>query len=908
MVHLYNMLRGAGTFIVTLVILLVSAKAWAQEVAEPHTCDKPCVGVIDGDEVIGGQHYALITITSYKGCAHERHCELRNAYHQFPIVGEDGERLSMQEWLRSVYVANQKPRRNVLRGCVTTHDKKPPKFADQAERNFCETGVVNYFAVPSNGWRAPIKIPRQPVQSTEQRVIELAQAACAALSTVKGSNPADAALKRCDQNLDIIGAGVVISPSQDKATPTPGTETEEPPKESTESSASKMELESRLRESQLLVDGLRLKEQQASQALERERNHKAFWFVVAIMISLLVSFLFWLLARTIKANKKLRDQLQKERSQPTLPPNNKRIRELEEELRKAELNFDTQTREDREAFDKECLAARKRLEDAKAENASVREELARKNRELADTRNLHASAENDNQRLIAVNKTLSAANEELREAASREAAEKQVISLRASQLQDDLRSQPSGSPVVEPGRSNTLSGLGAVSLGMVQAEPGLDDLKQQIQSMSVEKQALEAEVKSLLAENGTQDIRLQEAQAEIEIKAERIQELEERVADLEEGSSVRELRAELLKAQEFAKQAHDLVQELNEQSKAADEEFAIHMAGQDYKIRVLKSRNEELEQALKSANDNAASRSPTTENPSSPTTENPAALTSEHKKETVDQVHDLLLSWIAALRRVSDLKSNLAVYERTLGRLDSPKGEDDTYALENRAGLERKISATHAELAQTQDELRDKELELEALGADRLTIRELDLEASEVFMRYTDRLVDLEFLIDGLNERMSLAPTPSKDQPIVEAFHAMVPQLVVLLGGNPDITKDAAPVDVLGQVIDLADTHNQRMSNLARELEQERQLKEKVMQEYRLVVGVDFDPDGSEPPMSRDFGSDEGRQSIPLLPYVSFNGSRIPETIRPDSHHPTQQASNSDTPEFEASDGKKHER
>ncbi len=898
MVHLY---KKAGTFIVMLVILLVSAKAWAQEVIEPHTCDKPCVGVLDSQAEIEGKHFALITITSYKGCAHERRCELRDAYHQFPIVGLDGERLSMQEWLRSVYAANQGLRPTVLRGCVTTHDKNPPEFADEVEKAFCKTGVVNYFAVPSNGWRATIKIPQKPMLTNEQRVIELAQVACAALSTVEGSNPVDVALKRCDQNYDLIGAGVVISPSQDDTTSSPDTETAEPAKETSESAASKAELESRLRESQSLVDGLRLKEQQASQALERERNHKTFWFVVTGIMLLAAAFLFYLLVRTTKASRKLRDQLQKERSQPTSPPNNQRIRELEEALLKAERQLNRQVEKDRQVIEDERSAAKKKLEELKAENTSVREELARKNRELADSRNLYVATDSDNQKLLAANKYLesensglAAENQRLRELMGRESAEKQAVSMRANQLQDELNR-----------RSNTLNGLGAVSADMAHTESGLDDLKQQVKSLLIEKGALESEVKRLLAENGAQDVRLQEAAAEIEIKAERIQELEERVTDLEEGSSVRELREELRKAHEFAKQAHDLAQELDAQAKIADEEFVRHLADRDDQISDLQARNEELEKALKSANDNTPS-SPTTESPVSPTTENPAAPVLQATKETVNQIHDQLLSWITVLRRVSDLKNNLAVYERTLARLDPPKGEDDEYALENRAGLERKISATHAELAQAQEELRAKERELAELGADRLTIRELDVEAGEVFTRYTDRLVDLEFLIDGLNERMRVAPSPSKDQPIVEAFHATVPQLVVLLGGNPDIAEDAAPVDVLSQVVDLAEARNREASKLAQELDKQRQLKEKVMQAYRLVVGADFDPDEAEP-MSRDFGSGEGRPSLPLVPYVSYAGGspRIPETIRPDSRRPLPRPeSDSDVPKPKAGNDK----
>jgi hypothetical protein len=337
------------------------------------------------------------------------------------------------------------------------------------------------------------------------------------------------------------------------------------------------------------------------------------------------------------------------------------------------------------------------------------------------------------------------------------------------------------------------------------------------------------------------------------------------------------------------------------------------LADRDDQISDLQARNEELEKALKSANDHIPSSpttenpvSPTTENPVSPTTENPAAPVLQATKETVNQIHDQLLSWITVLRRVSDLKSNLAVYERTLARLDLLKGEDDEYALENRAGLERKISATHAELAQAQDELRTKEHELAELGADRLTIRELDVEAGEVFTRYTDRLVDLEFLIDGLKERMRVAPSPSKDQPIVEAFHAAVPQLVVILGGNPDITEDAAPVDVLSQVVDLAEARKREVSELAHELDKQRQLKEKVMQAYRLVVGADFDPDDAEP-MSRDFGSDEGRPSLPLVPYVSYAGGspRIPETIRPDSRRPLPRlGDDSEAPEPKAGNDK----
>lgn len=892
MVHLYNMLRGAGTFIVMLVILLVSAKAWAQEVTEqPHTCDKPCVRVLDSDAEIEGKHYALITITSYKGCAHERHCELRNAYHQFPILGADGQRLSMQDWLRSVYAANQEPRRTVLRGCVTTHDKQPPWFADQAEKAFCKTGVANYFAVPSNGWRVPIRIPQQPVLSAEQVAIKTAQSACQALSAEPTDKNVEAR-QECDRNKTVLGLSSVAS----EPIARPPTVPDEPDQVADNGVG---ELEERNRQLASVADGLRLKEQQSSQALARERNHKTFWFLATVIILLVTAFSLYLLATTTKASRKLRDRLQKERNQPTLPPNN-RIRESEEALEKAERRFNRQVEKDRQEINELATASKKKLDEQKLEAVGLREELARKNRELADSRNLYVATDSDNKKLITANKYLETENagllvenERLRDLMGRESAEKQVVSLSVNQSQENLNK-----------RSNTLNGMGAISADMVHTESGLDDLKRQVKSLLADKEVLEVEVKRLLTENGAQDIRLQEAKAEIEIKAERILELEQRMTELEEGLLVKELREELRKAQEFAKQAHAMIEDQNEQAKIADEEFARHLADRDDQIADLQIRNEELERALKSANDNSGS--PTTENPSSPTTENPAAPTSQGMKEIVNLVHDQLLSWIAVLRRVSDLKNDLAVYERTLGRLDPPKGEDDEYALENRADLERKISATHAELAEVQDELRAKEHELVELGADRLTIRELDVETNEVFTRYTDRLVELEFLIDGLNERMRVAPSPSKDQPIVEAFHATVPQLVVLLGGNPDIAEDASPVDVLSQAVDLAEARNRETSRLARDLEKSRQLSEKVMQAYRLVVGADFDPDDAEP-MSRDFGSHEGRPSMPLVPYVNYSGGspRIPETIRPDSRRPLPPLeAGSDVTESKAGNGK----
>lgn len=177
-----------------------------------------CIRIHDEDYQEGDQHFTVISING-----EAKNCQLRNAYRLVPVLGENQETLGMQDWLRSAYAANQGKRSTVKRGCIPLPNKQPPADATDEERQFCKDGLVNYFGIVSNGWRANILIPTTRWYTDHEMKAAVAKRACEVLRKVPNKSvEVYEALKECgkgkvieqkreDANGDAVGMATIES-------------------------------------------------------------------------------------------------------------------------------------------------------------------------------------------------------------------------------------------------------------------------------------------------------------------------------------------------------------------------------------------------------------------------------------------------------------------------------------------------------------------------------------------------------------------------------------------------------------------------------------------------------------------------------------------------------------------------
>ncbi|MHB8830950.1 MAG: hypothetical protein ACYC44_02460, partial [Patescibacteria group bacterium] len=179
--------RRASTFVALLISSIVLLLASRAQAALPMPGPKPvqqCINVYDKDLEIGDQHFAVITIS-----AGVPNCQLRKAYRMFPVLGDNGQPLNENEWLRSVYAANQGKSPAVRRGCVPTFNHQPPEDATEEEKKICADGVVNYFGIESQGGRVYIHIPTTRMYTYFEQQALAASKACSVLGRIP--NPTD---------------------------------------------------------------------------------------------------------------------------------------------------------------------------------------------------------------------------------------------------------------------------------------------------------------------------------------------------------------------------------------------------------------------------------------------------------------------------------------------------------------------------------------------------------------------------------------------------------------------------------------------------------------------------------------------------------------------------------------------
>ncbi|MDD5437558.1 MAG: hypothetical protein PHC70_00200 [Patescibacteria group bacterium] len=171
---------GWVALFVSLAVLLLAGRAQA---ALPLPAQyQECIVDHKVDLEQNGQHFTVITVTK-----DVPNCQLRNAIKKHPILDAEGNTVGEDEWLRSVYAANQD--KTVRRGCVTTLDRKPPTNATEEELKRCPDGKVNYFAIPSERWKAYIYIPTTRMYTFFEQQALAAAKACSVLGKIP--NPTD---------------------------------------------------------------------------------------------------------------------------------------------------------------------------------------------------------------------------------------------------------------------------------------------------------------------------------------------------------------------------------------------------------------------------------------------------------------------------------------------------------------------------------------------------------------------------------------------------------------------------------------------------------------------------------------------------------------------------------------------
>ncbi|MDD5437559.1 MAG: hypothetical protein PHC70_00205 [Patescibacteria group bacterium] len=290
------------SLVTLLATLFVSWTAFADD--NPYHDSEVC---IRGGQVvtIDGKQYTKINFNVHLEQQSPRNCNLRSARNGYPIYDADGKPLGEQQWLRSVYAANQGASPSVLRRCVP--NSSPLPGATQEELADCPHSMANYMDVPSNGWIKWILIPRQPVATWTEKQVAAARSSCLEATSAE-------AKKACQD------AGYVQSGASPKAAAPDVSDFDQ------KLNAALAQLSKNFSE-----DSLRLAVSMGEMASQYNYEVARFWRAFAILMLIVFS----LAANRIRSLKK---QLREARHQKTMPTGatlslqNKR---LQEELEKA---------------------------------------------------------------------------------------------------------------------------------------------------------------------------------------------------------------------------------------------------------------------------------------------------------------------------------------------------------------------------------------------------------------------------------------------------------------------------------------------------------------------------------------------------------------------------------------------
>lgn len=198
--------KAAASIFTFAVLIMLPRAAWSQRVASDPSPETPCVTRL-------GQSEAMTRVAFHPWC------DLRELVRTLPVLDETGKALPKQVQLRNIYEANKdrvvdgvKIRHTVMRGCVLAG--KPSSDADEEEKQYC-TGLVNYFAAPSNDSIAIIEVPRSKLLSHTEKLEKLTQSTCATLARISSPDKgAQTVLEDCRKSGIEIPTQVVIAPQE----------------------------------------------------------------------------------------------------------------------------------------------------------------------------------------------------------------------------------------------------------------------------------------------------------------------------------------------------------------------------------------------------------------------------------------------------------------------------------------------------------------------------------------------------------------------------------------------------------------------------------------------------------------------------------------------------------------------
>ncbi len=392
--------RGRALSLIAFLITLLAPLA---ALADDNPYHDPELCVRGGQVVtIDGKLFTKININLHLEREDPKRCGLRTAYPMYPILGDSGKPLSQQEWLRSVYAANQGSHPTVLRGCVPT--KAAPADATEEEKAYCPRGVTNYMDVPTNGgWIAWILIPRQPVSTWGEKQTAAAKAACAEATTPE-------AKKACQD------AGYQASTTSAQ---TPAPVIADTTKFSKELDAKIADLQTKLAESEKTLGETKERLAEAGRSNFR-LSFYGFLVSAAFIIGVIRN---WRLKKKLETTekslaatkqdlqavqdelRKSQDDLQKaQKSQGTVPPNvaklqtqlaevDKKHKELVTEYDQAKTKWQTELAEANRQKDEAVRQREEANQKSSIEVTGLRDELGRKNREVQYNERLVAQLE-----------------------------------------------------------------------------------------------------------------------------------------------------------------------------------------------------------------------------------------------------------------------------------------------------------------------------------------------------------------------------------------------------------------------------------------------------------------------------------------------------------------------------------
>lgn len=436
--------RLAVSCMVFLAALLVGATALAQNQGSGF-----CFETVDSHVVMDGQSYTVITVNGHEAEANPMTCNLYAASWLYPIVDPVTKKnLRLYEYGRAVYAANQGWLGKVIRRCVETTDRKPPQDATDEEKALCPHARVNYIAIPSNGWKAKIRIPSAPTLTWGERQQAAARVACS-----EATSPA--ARQTCKE----AGQDVGHQPSSTGSTPSSSApaagDQSVPP--ANDAGAVSEQLDARIRQLEAENADLRTKlakagqkEPESVQSVAKAGQDASLPWAIVILLSLSLLAMLYLEERRVKQAKAASS-----RDDKTIPPHvatlRAQLQEADAKVKGLETELADSKKESEQQLalkDAEIAQIREQhktdLDTKKQEDLRIREELKRVRQNSVD-KSVYNQSESDNAELRKQNAEQNKEKAQYKERAEKAEARAAAQDAEVARLAGELASQ-SASP------------------------------------------------------------------------------------------------------------------------------------------------------------------------------------------------------------------------------------------------------------------------------------------------------------------------------------------------------------------------------------------------------------------------------------------------------------------------------